>query len=445
MTVGFAAVLMSVAVTADQSRTIAEVVQQIDAVNPIDTGNTGKIESWNSWIQLPEVRKAHQAVKVRSDKLARQELSAVPTTNFPHREIMLAELMIRSGRVADAGKVLETLSLKSDATYELHIVFAELANRQNRFFDAHSHILAAESQSVPQSWSAEKADQYARRLVIAKGQTYEGRGDWQSAFNAYAGFQTDDKQSLAILAGLARTSFRLGRHRETLDHLKAIQTREPQTDLPEHQFARLALQQGLDQLAETSFKAALKSSTSPARDRALLAYADWLLTENRGVDVEKLLTSEKVADQMQPQSDYIRSLGLRLQGKNREAQTLLTELHRNAPGVFPFSNQLALVLIEGSDKSLHAKALQLAASNVQSFPKQAEALATLGWIQFRLGDLEAAKSNLERAMQAGAVSRDTLVYMARLQKELSDQLTNMAKKSKGLLLSNPGEISETDH
>jgi len=75
---------------------------------------------------------------------------------------------------------------------------------------------------------------------------------------------------------------------------------------------------------------------------------------------------------------------------------------------------LAVVLAEQSVQSKRDRALQLAEVNARQYSRDPEALATLGWVNYRMGKQQEAERLLRAAMSSGQVRADTAYYFARV-------------------------------
>ncbi len=111
---------------------------------------------------------------------------------------------------------------------------------------------------------------------------------------------------------------------------------------------------------------------------------------------------------------FTAALVARMLGMHHDAQKLLSKLHQAELSNALVRNHLALALIEDTDEAARMRASQLAMLNVRSSPTDAEAWATLGWIQLRLGDIAAAEESLRTSTRSGRASRDTAYYLSRL-------------------------------
>jgi len=95
----------------------------------------------------------------------------------------------------------------------------------------------------------------------------------------------------------------------------------------------------------------------------------------------------------------------------RDFETVILQV----PNDFGAKDKLALALVEQKDDTAkQRRALDYARSNYSANDKNPDALATLGWVYFRLGDFNSAKLALEQGIRAagGLNNLDTATYWA---------------------------------
>ena len=95
-----------------------------------------------------------------------------------------------------------------------------------------------------------------------------------------------------------------------------------------------------------------------------------------------------------------------------QAQKHLEKAYLESPGAGREANELALTLNELGEEE-RKRALTLADANVRQNRQSAEAVATLGWIFYRLGRMDEAESLLNQVVASNqAVSPDALYFYA---------------------------------
>jgi uncharacterized protein HemY len=141
------------------------------------------------------------------------------------------------------------------------------------------------------------------------------------------------------------------------------------------------------------------TKAEPDSVRVHLAYADWLLQQNElgQAKVHADAAAKRKADDPEV---------LKIQGLIARAGADL------AAADFFASNQLALVLADQSDKDQRSRAVQMAEVNARQYQRSADALATLGYVLFRVGNPDDALKALQAAVSGGQAAPDTAYYLA---------------------------------
>ena len=102
-------------------------------------------------------------------------------------------------------------------------------------------------------------------------------------------------------------------------------------------------------------------------------------------------------------------------------------------------NQLALVLAEQADDAKRRRALELAELSVRQNPKDADALATLGTVYYRLNRLDEAEKVLQAVVNSGKGNSDAAYILARVKADrghpdTAPPLLKMALSAPGLFI-----------
>src|SRR5262249_54002212 len=145
----------------------------------------------------------------------------------------------------------------------------------------------------------------------------------------------------------------------------------------------------------------------PRNPKAHLARAGWLLERNRAAEARP--HADALARLTPASADLKRLRGLiaRHLRNADEAEAQFQALLQEAPADASARDQLAQVLADQTDPAKLQRARELAEANARLLPNDAGALATLGWVQFRLGQVEQAEQSLRQAASRGPISSDT--------------------------------------
>jgi uncharacterized protein HemY len=155
-------------------------------------------------------------------------------------------------------------------------------------------------------------------------------------------------------------------------------------------------------------------SVSADDPKTLAAVALWRLEVDQPDEARKLVDRIATLQPDFPGLVGLQGLVTRYQHDWLAAEAAFQQLVTENPANFGASNQLALVLIEQEDDTKRRKAAQLAEMNARQYPKSAEALATLGWIAYRLGQLDNAEQLLRQAASGGQLSAEAAYYLAQV-------------------------------
>ena len=380
------------------------------------------------------IQAAQKFIADRNVKGARESLQGLSTDpNIVHPEVLLAELLTEAGFDNDARVLLEELSGKEPARMDLYLAFCERAVRQQRWFEGWNLADVGLKSKVPEYWSPTFRQYVADRLWLLKAVCCEGRKDWKGAQQLYLGIKRSEKNELDVLAGLGRVSFHLGETNSAIEYFEILKKLKPKSDHPYLFLAQLNDLVGNLAEAEASYQQAMQKAEEGEVTRVRLAFARWLIVHNRPEGTLPLL-KDPIVDSADNETErlYLQGLVARMEGRFGEAQELFSTLHRQDPSKFVVGNQLAIVLCESADESLRARSLQLAEGNVRSHSQSSEAWATLGWVQFRLGDSISAERSYANSAQLGPMSRDTLYYIWQL-KQVAGDLSAAALLEKAFL------------
>lgn len=347
--------------------------------------------------------------------------------NLPSPEVILARLLAEIGDESGAKRMLESWSLEAPDAFELRIAVARIAIAQNRWFDAWTHLQAANISNAPSRWTDEKRAEQRRERRRLAALTLEGRRDHRKALEIYRSLdgertdEADDNESQvaransAVLEGLARCSIALEKTDDAFSALRRLAETRSSLESAELSIARILVRQGKTDEAERWFQRAIEHGGTDGGDAAL-AYAQVLIRSTRAEAAVKILDSESLtlSSKQQELGDYLRGVAARWQGDLVKAQAHFAALHQDAPAKFEYGNQLSLVLVESDVEAERVRAMQLARNGVRNHPQLAEAWATLGWIQLRMGDLKSAAASLEKAMSGGTLNSETAAYVSHL-------------------------------
>lgn len=382
------------------------------------------------------LRKARQALQGNQPDICRSHIAEARElrADLPHTEIVIARWLLESGQPIAARTLAEQLSVQEPHRVDLRILFAQLAVSQGHWFDAWEHLAAAEQAEFPQDWSEKYREEQRREILSIQSHVASQRADWENAKRLYTTLlkATDRPQHRLELA---KALLYLHEH-DQAEALIRQACESPDIDASaELILARLYQQAGDRTLCEEWFRRGTGLAGEPGLI-ALLEFNRWLLAENRPDEVLKTLARVQPPPDRADDFTFVAALAHRMIGNMKRAESLLIPLHHKQPANLVVSNQLALVLVESSDEGKRSRALQIATANAKRQSQLEDVVATLGWVQFRLGDPVQAEQTLISTSADGAISRDTAFYLSRVKQALgkddeSMQLADAARSGRG--------------
>jgi predicted Zn-dependent protease len=173
--------------------------------------------------------------------------------------------------------------------------------------------------------------------------------------------------------------------------------------------SRLYAQEGkMDKASEWLEKVLKEQPNSP---RVRIAAGHFVLSRNRPTEADAHLQAARALGADAHELKRLSGLVARSLKRYDEAEKDFQSLSQDAPGEFFPANQLALTLADQGDPAKRPRALQLAEVNARAFPREPEALATLGWSLFRAGRVEDAERILRAVAARGPIPPDTAYYL----------------------------------
>jgi tetratricopeptide (TPR) repeat protein len=408
---------------------------------------------------------ALEAIALGNIDRAREKLEPLATQKDTlHKEVVLAQLLFARKLNGDAKNVLEKFAIREPKRMDVYLLFSEVAVNEQRWFDSWNLINLAERLAPPESWSAKFRRRIGNRLDILKARCLEGRELCDKAMEIYTKLNATEDDGPEIWIGQARCAYRLKNFDQAIAFFARVKEKNPSIAVPELMLAKQFEADQDAKQAEKYFSFAVSKSGSSVLDRkkSALEFARFLVFNNRtsealeqikspfetnpfatpGNESEGKDPNNEIGDALERERQFLTGVIFRVQQKFTDAQAIFSKLHQQDSLSFPIGNHLALCLVESDQEALRARALQIAEVNVRNNSNLQDAWGTLGYIQFRLGDLVSAETSIRKAVQSGQLNRDTAVILGMIKKSLGDE--NMAKQLKDQSAKLPGPIFYPD-
>ena len=325
-------------------------------------------------------------------------------------ELTLARLLFSGGRPAEGRRYLEKVAVQEPDNPDVLATFADLARQERRWTDA--WILYEKTLALPEPkvWSDKQRKLFRGNVLSRMTHVAENRADWPSAERVCRQWLALDEKAAGAHLALGRALFFLDQTDAAMQELRQARKLDEKLPPAELTIGLLWDRKQNPEEAERWIKAAIDKEPKHAASR--LEYVTWLLGRRRVDQAREQLDSVSDAGPLADRLTFLKGLIARHHEDYTLAEQCFSELHRNSPADFVIGNQLALTLVEQPDEGKRSRALQIAQSNAQRFPRLAEALSTLGWVQFRLGNPQEAEKALRAATSSGHMSPDTAYFLA---------------------------------
>ncbi|MBS0210753.1 MAG: tetratricopeptide repeat protein [Planctomycetes bacterium] len=382
--------------------------------------------------------------------------------SLPPARVMLARLLFAANQqqlVTLARQSLEQAAKDEPSAPEVYILLGNVALSEGRLTDAQLEYTHA-SELVSPKFADPKAPD-AQRLMrqIYSGMTSvaENRQEWMKAVQMASlwieNAKDDDNQMAQAKQRLGRAMFfRDIDGKDPKNETDVVKTLEEAYGLDsnlEHPLISMGLlatqmatqvraerdtskyerdAKDYDQMAQKYMDQAVSAAKSDsklnekAKSGIYAAVSQWYLGQgNEHLSQAAEFASKAFqADPKSPALKRLTALLKLLQHDYDGAAKELEALYQENPSDFFASNNLALALIESKDDTRWSRATQLAEVNARQYQKNPEALATVGWIYFKVGRVQEAAQLLQAAVQNNQASLDTAYYLAKVLQRLDN-------------------------
>lgn len=236
---------------------------------------------------------------------------------------------------------------------------------------------------------------------------------------------------------LARVLFEQKKLPEAIEKLKAAKMADEKLAAPEAYIAEWYEENGDRENAKKQMAVALKANLKDFSTRKEAAKWAFNIKEFRDAreqaEIAVKLKSEDLEARMLAGNVAI------FQKDYPSAEKYFKEILAEAPGNFGAINNLALALCEQDNTAKQELALQYAQLNAKMYPRDTEALSTLGRAFFRLKRYGESDQVFRQVIASGSLSPDTAYYVAALcaateRKDDAKKYLQGAVKATGLFL-----------
>jgi Tfp pilus assembly protein PilF len=380
---------------------------------------------------IAEIERAIERFKDRDfDQCQALLKSAVANhPDLPPAPLLFAKLCLRLDQPAMGRDVLEQVATQHPVLPETYLVFGQLALQDKRLTEAQLQFDKAAALAAAGSWSDSTRQRFLVEAHSGLAAVAEQRKDWSAAAANLSAWLKLEPRSGQARARLAEIWFRQGEREKARAALELAVKDDPMLDPAAVLMARLFTEAGDLKKAAEWMGHAIKAA--PGDPRAHLSYASWLFDNG---DQEQAKTESESALRLDPSSIDARALrGLiaRSMKDYATAERIFQEMHLESPGNFAASDLWAQSLAELPSDAHRRRGLQMAQVNARLYPDSADALTTLGWVAYRLGQIEQAEQHLRSALGTGKGTSETAYYLARVlaDRRKDDEVPRLLKMS----------------
>jgi len=360
------------------------------------------IEKAGAFLQKGQIDDAYQSLQEAAKK----------DPSLPPARLMLARLFLNTTSkegVQQGRVILEQAASEFSEDPRVYVTNAVVAMNDGRFVDAILNSELSLKLCAADRWTANQKKEVQTQSRNMLAAAYERRSDWASARTHLTALLELDKNG-QLRQRLATALFFLNQPDDAFMELQQAVKDDATLDPPTVRMAQPSAAKNDAKLSREWFEKSVKAE--PNSIRVHLSYANWLLTQNEIPQAKIHGDTAAKIDSNSPDVLKLQGLIARINKDLATAEKIFRQVLNDSPADFFASNQLALIMADQADKNQRSRALQLASVNAQANARSAEALATLGYVYYRTGNIDEALKSLQAAVSPGQMAADTAYYLA---------------------------------
>jgi tetratricopeptide (TPR) repeat protein len=395
---------------------------------------------------MPEIGEAVARFRNRDFDAALAILKRAVAKNpdLPPAHVVMARLFAKANDKNMVRVALEKAASEAPADPEAFILLAELALREGHVAEASATLSKARELLAPFRGSVKRRDFMTLALANTSVGIAEARKDWPLAKAHLEEILNDHPNDVQALQRYARVLFQQEKRQEALDVLAKAKKIDSQVLLPEARLALFSEQNGDHRTAKRWMADALR--IAPRDVRACLAAGQWAWETREFADAQKYSAR---AVQMAPdlsEAAILRGVVALFQKDYETAELYFERANLESPNRSAITSHLALALCEQSDFAKVRRALEYASINARKNPKDRDAICTYAWVLYKAGLIHEAEQHLRQGLsQGGATSDDAfiaaLILLDQGHKGDVRQLLEKALRSPGPFRKRPESIA----
>jgi tetratricopeptide (TPR) repeat protein len=335
---------------------------------------------------------------------------------LPPVEVMMGRLWAAANQLNSARSELEKAVIAYPNDPDAYIYFAEADLAEHRVTDAEAVLLKAKPLIDKYNENLKRKRNFDIRFNAGMAAVSEDRNQWEAALPYLKAWLDFDPDNVAAHQRLGRALFELGKPTEAYNEFEAALKLDPKSINPYIALAELYEQAKDRTNAAKSISYAVQKN---AKDLNVhLQAARWALVTNQLNEAQKYAEKALQIDPKSLEAKILCGEIARFTGDLKTAESYLEQAVAQAPANIEASNQLALVLIESSEKDKQDRAMQIAELNLRATAQgdrvNPEIAATYAWVMYKLGKTAEAEQILSKILSTGMISPDTAYYVGKM-------------------------------
>jgi tetratricopeptide (TPR) repeat protein len=342
--------------------------------------------------------------------------------DYPPALVLMAQFYAQANMASASRNALEQAVIEESADPEAYWILGNLAVRERRATEAEL-VLQKANTLVTGMKSAKRKNIIQAGICSGLAQVAELRDNWPEVKKQLDACLKVDPNNVVAMQRLANCLVRQKDLAGALQELKKAEKADKadqQSLSPEAILARMCEQAGDRDSAKKYMAAALTASPKDFRTR--LAAAQWAFETGQFDEAQTQADAAVKLDDKSLDAKILRGVIALFRKDFETAERCLKEAHLQAPDNLSVANNLALALVEQTDKTKKNQARGFAENNARQYPNDPDVASTYGWVLFRLGQTEEAERVLRGVASSAVANRaslkaDTAYYLAAIDVE----------------------------
>ncbi len=340
------------------------------------------------------------------------ELEALHQANpeLPPPPVLVSGMLFTAGNTAQARQWLEKAAAEFPEYPTSFNGFARLAISDRRIADAEALLEKVQRLIETGSWSEAQMRLFRIEYLDGVTDVAIARQQLDAARSHLQELQQFLPENDRVVVRLAQIEFDLGNTDASLGHLNSARSLNPEIRIPEVIISEWYLRKKDWDASEKWIVAA--ADANPEDAAVQLDHARWLLQNEK---LPEALAAVQKAEELGMSNyivEYLRGQVAFARRSYGVAEMHFQQILDGRPGDADATNMLALSLIESDDESKQSRGLELAVMNQRMYPRSATAMASVGWIYYRMGKLAEAEAAFRQVIAAGSLEPSASYFVA---------------------------------